>query len=386
MSCGIYRVRYYGNAMPQATIHVPPEPYQAWIENGLLNRAGSILSDLLPRSSRVFVVTVPPVRKRWGSKLIASLKAAGFTPQVLVMPDGEPSKRLATVETLAEKLAKLGADRKSVIIALGGGVVGDVTGLLASLYMRGVEFIQVPTTVLAQVDASIGGKTGVNLLAGKNLIGTFCHPRVVLIDPGVLKTLPDREFRAGLYEALKCGIIGSVELFLRFEQNRAAILKRDPEEIEWVIAQSVKLKAEVVSADEREGGLRRVLNFGHTIGHALEAETGYRALLHGEAVAWGMVAAANIALSVARTDSVTAGRIADAVLSLGRLPEVNVSARKILARLQSDKKTQNGVVHFVLPREIGKVEIASDVPENVVLTAVEELRRLSRGGWVWKKK
>lgn len=372
--------------MPQATIHVPPEPYQAWIENGLLNRAGSILSDLLPRSSRVFVVTVPPVRKRWGSKLIASMKAVGFTPQILVMPDGEPSKRLATVETLAEKLAKLGADRKSVIIALGGGVVGDVTGLLASLYMRGVEFIQVPTTVLAQVDASIGGKTGVNLLAGKNLIGTFCHPRVVLIDPGVLKTLPDREFRSGLYEALKCGIIGSVELFLRFEQNRAAILKRDPEEIEWVIAQSVKLKAEVVSADEREGGLRRVLNFGHTIGHALEAETGYRALLHGEAVAWGMVAAANIALSVGRTDSVTAGRIADAVLSLGRLPEVNVSARKILGRLQADKKTQNGVVHFVLPREIGKVEIASDVPENVVLTAVEELRRLSRGGWVWKKK
>jgi 3-dehydroquinate synthase len=367
--------------MPQVTIHVPPRPYQARIENGLLTRAGSVLAELLPHSSRIFVVTVPPVRKLWGAKFIRSLSAAGFKPQVLAMADGEPSKRLATVETLAEKLARLGADRKAVVIALGGGVVGDVSGLVASLYMRGVEFVQVPTTVLAQVDASIGGKTAVNLAAGKNLLGTFYHPRVVLIDPAVLKTLPDREFRAGLYEALKCGIIGDVELFLRFEQNRAKILKRDPTELEWLIAQSVKLKAEVVSADEREGGLRRVLNLGHTIGHALEAETGYRRLLHGEAVAWGMVAATNIALSVGRTDSVTAGRIADAVLSLGKLPEVNVSARKILARLQTDKKTQNGVVHFILPREIGKVEVATDVPESAVLQAVEELRRLSRGGW-----
>jgi 3-dehydroquinate synthase len=371
--------------MPQATIHVLPRPYQATIENGLLQRAGSVLGELLPQSSHVFVVTVPPVRKRWGSTLLTSLKASGFAPQVITMPDGEPAKRLATVETMAEKLARLGADRKAVIIALGGGVVGDVSGLLASLYMRGVEFVQIPTTVLAQVDASIGGKTGVNLVTGKNLVGTFHHPRIVLIDPTVTKTLPEREFRAGLYEALKCGIIGSVELFLRFEQNRAKILKRDPVELEWLIAQSVKLKAEVVSADEHEGGLRRVLNLGHTIGHALEAETGYRKLLHGEAVAWGMIAATNIALSVGRTDSVTAGRIADAVLSLGRLPEVNVGARRILARLKSDKKTQNGVVHFVLPREIGKVEIASDVPESAVLHAVEELRRLSRGGWVWGK-
>jgi 3-dehydroquinate synthase len=371
--------------MPQATIHVLPRPYQASIENGLLTRAGAVLGELLPQASKVFVLTVPPVRKRWGSKLVSSLKAAGFAPQVLVMPDGEPAKKLATIEALSEKLAKLGADRQSVIITLGGGVVGDVGGLLASLFMRGVELVQVPTTVLAQVDASIGGKTAVNLIAGKNLIGTFHHPRVVLIDPTVLKTLPDREFRAGLYEALKCGIIGSVELFLRFEQNRARILERDPAELEWLIAQSVKLKAEVVSADEHEGGLRRVLNLGHTIGHALESETGYKNLLHGEAVAWGMIAATNIALSVGRTDSVTAGRIADAVLSLGRLPEVSVNSRKILKRLQSDKKTQNGVVHFVLPREIGKVEIASDVPEGAVLSAVDELRRLSRGGWIWGK-
>ncbi len=371
--------------MAQVTIHVPPRPYQARIENGLLPRAGGLLAELLPQASQIFVLTVPPVRKRWGTTLLSSLRSAGFKPQVLQLPDGEPAKKLATIETLAEKLARLGADRKAVLIALGGGVVGDVTGLLASLYMRGVELVQVPTTVLAQVDASIGGKTGVNLAAGKNLLGTFHHPRVVLIDPGVLKTLSDRQFRAGLYESVKCGVIGDVELFLRFEQNRAKILKRDAAELEWVIAQSVRLKAEVVSADEREGGLRRVLNFGHTIGHALEAETAYRGLLHGEAVAWGMIAATNIALTVGRTDSVTAGRIADAVLSLGRLPEVRANPRRILARLKSDKKTKSGVVHFVLPREIGKVEIAGDIPEEAVLAAVEELRRLSRGGWVWGK-
>jgi 3-dehydroquinate synthase len=364
--------------MAQVTFHVPPRPYQARIENGLLARAGSLLAELLPQAGKVFVVTVPPVRRRWGAKLVRSLNSAGFKLQIIQMPDGEPAKKLRTIETMAERLSRLGADRKAVLIALGGGVVGDVTGLLASLYMRGVELVQIPTTVLAQVDASVGGKTGVNLGAGKNLLGTFHHPRVVLIDPEVLRTLPNREFRAGLYEALKCGIIGDLDLFLRFEQKRAQILKRDPAELEGLIAQSVKLKAEVVSADEREGGLRRVLNLGHTIGHALEAETGYRTLLHGEAVAWGLLAATNIALTVGRTDSVTAGRISDAVLSLGRLPELNVSARKILARLQADKKTQGGVVHFVLPREIGKVEIAADVPDSVVIAAVEEVRRLSR--------
>src|ERR1700736_3810943 len=233
------------NRMPQVTIHVPPRAYQAWIENGLLTRAGSVISEMLPQAGRIFVVTVPPVRQRWGSKLVKSLKAGGLTPLVIPMPDGEPAKRLATLEALADKLARLGADRKAVIIALGGGVVGDVSGLLASLYMRGIELGRVPTTVLAQVDASVGGKTGVNLGAGKNLLGTFYHPRTVLIDPEVLKTLPDREFRAGLYEALKCGIIGDIELFLRFELNRAKILKRDPVELEWLMAQSVKLKAEV---------------------------------------------------------------------------------------------------------------------------------------------
>jgi 3-dehydroquinate synthase len=362
------------------TVHVAvqPRPYEVYIENGLLARAGGVLRDLLPRSSRLFVVTVAPVRRKWAKKLIRSLEAAGFDAQVLEMPEGERFKRLATVEDLAENLTQLGADRTAVILAFGGGVAGDVAGFLASLYMRGVDVVQIPTTVLAQVDASIGGKTGVNLKAGKNLIGTFHQPLTVLIDPEVLSTLPEREYRAGLYEALKCGVIGNPGLFREFEENRDAILKRDAATVERLIAESVRLKAHVVSVDEKENGLRRVLNFGHTVGHALETETGYRTLLHGEAVAWGMVAASRIAVIAGKLDESTAGRINDATLGVGRLPKLAIRGQSIVRRLQSDKKTRNGKVHFVLPTEIGKVEVVNDVPESTVLEAVDEIRRLSK--------
>jgi 3-dehydroquinate synthase len=256
--------------------------------------------------------------------------------------------------------------------------VGDVAGLLASLYMRGVDVVQIPTTVQAQLDASIGGKTGVNLRTGKNLLGTFYQPRLVLIDPAVLSTLPEREFRAGLYEALKCGVIGKPALFGCLETVEVKALRRDALALEWIIAQSVRLKAEVVSSDEREGGLRRVLNFGHTIGHALEAESGYRHFLHGEAVAWGIIAATHIAAITRRINNNTAVRISNAVLRLGKLPAVEARSRDIVRLLVRDKKTRDGAVHFVLPREIGKVEIANDVPEKVVITALNELRRLSK--------
>ncbi len=378
--------------MTRITIALPPRPYDAVIANGLLERSGEALRDLFrvifngntatsdssAKHQRLFLVTVPPVRRKWGKKLLASLSAAGFTATIVEMPNGERHKRLATLEKLAGQLSRLGADRNSVLAAFGGGVVGDVTGLLASLYMRGVDLIQIPTTVLAQVDASIGGKTAVNLRSGKNLLGTFHHPRVVLIDPAVLSTLPAREFRAGLYEALKCGVIGKPELFRALENVDPGQLRRDPARLEWIIAESVRLKAEVVSADERENGLRRVLNLGHTIGHALEAQTGYRHFLHGEAVAWGMIASAKISTAVDRIDPASAARITEAVRALGPLPKVQSRSRDILRLLKSDKKTRNGVVHFVLPREIGKVEIANDVPEQVVIEAVDELRRLSR--------
>jgi len=361
-------------SIPVATLS---RSYEVLIGSGLLARAGECLGKIL-ESRKVYVVTVPPVRRRWAKVLQKSLTASGIETSLLEMPDGERSKRLSILEKLAEKLVKQGADRGATLIALGGGVVGDVTGFLASIYMRGVDVVQVPTTVLAQVDAAIGGKTGVNLVAGKNLLGTFHQPRAVLVDPGVLETLPSREYRAGLYESLKCGIIGDPGLFALFEERRREILDRDPIVVEKVIADSVRLKASVVSADEREGGLRQVLNLGHTIGHALEAETGYTRLLHGEAVAWGMIAATHIALSTGKLDSVTAGRISNSVLGFGRLPRVEFKTANILKRLRSDKKTRHGVLHFILPREIGKVEIASDVPQEVIRAAVDEIRKLAR--------
>jgi len=363
--------------MTRVPVAVQPRPYEALIEAGLLQRAGDLLRPIFTDRKRCFVVTVHPVRAKWAQKLASSFSASGWDAKFIEMRDGERYKTLATVEELAEKLVKLGADRKAVIVAFGGGVVGDVTGLLASLYMRGVDLVQIPTTSQAQVDAAVGGKTGVNLPAGKNLVGTFHQPRVVLIDPQVLATLPEREFRAGMYEVLKCGVIGNPQLFSRFEHQTKAVSGLDAEELEWRIAESVKLKAKVVSADEREGGLRRVLNFGHTLGHALEAETGYRKFLHGEAIAWGMIAASHISRVMNRCNELTARRITEATLALGRLPKVEVHAREILRAMQGDKKTRSGVAHFVLPREIGKVEIVGDVPEDVVLTALDQIKRFS---------
>jgi 3-dehydroquinate synthase len=364
--------------MTRVKINLLPRAYDAVIENGLLDRAGAHLREVVGDRRRVFVVTVPPVRRRWGKKLAASLSAAGFTPEFVEMRDGERYKRLATLEELAEKMTRLGAERNAVVVAFGGGVVGDVAGMLASVYMRGVDLVQIPTTVQAQVDASIGGKTGVNLRAGKNLVGTFHQPLAVLIDPTVLSTLPEREFRAGLYESLKAGVIGLPALFRSLQEVQIKSLRRDAKTLEWVIAESVKLKAQVVSADEREGGLRRVLNLGHTVGHALESATGYRHFLHGEAVAWGMIAATHIAAATGRIEADSAREITRAVLALGPLPKVSTRSRSILALLQSDKKTRNGVVHFVLPRAVGKVEIVNDVSAKIVLEAVDELRRLSK--------
>lgn len=352
--------------------------YDAVIAHGLLSCTGQILRDLFGGSPALFVITAPPVRRRWGKMLLRSLAGAGFAPKILEMRDGERFKRLSSVERLAEGLLRLGADRKAVVIAFGGGVVGDVAGMLASVYMRGVQLVQVPTTVQAQLDAAIGGKTGVNLKSGKNLLGTFYQPASVLIDTATLSTLPERQFRAGMYEALKCGVIGDPDLFARLEQCSIKSLRKDRELLTWAIAGSVKLKAQVVSADEKEGGLRRVLNFGHTLGHALETATSYRQFLHGEAVAWGMIAAARIADEMSFSTDGTFDRIRDASLAWGRLPKVSLTTSKAMNLIRSDKKTESGVVNFVLPKEIGRVEIVNRVPETAVSSALAQIRRLSR--------
>ncbi|HEU5452445.1 MAG TPA: 3-dehydroquinate synthase [Terriglobales bacterium] len=359
-------------------VAVPGRPYAALIESGLLQRAGSVLAELYPQRPRFFVISVPPVRKHWGDPFLESLSQAQLPAELIEMPDGERAKTLHQVGDLAGKLVRKGADRRSVVIALGGGVVGDVAGFLASIYMRGVDVVQVPTTLLAQVDASIGGKTGVDLPEGKNLLGSFHQPKIVLLDPAVLATLPEREYRSGLYEAMKYGVIRRRDLFEFMEEKREAILQRDPAVLEYLISECVQVKAEVVAADEREGDLRRILNFGHTVGHALEVETGYKQFLHGEAVAWGMVAASMIAAGLQKTDSDTARRIISAVLTYAALPKVEPRGKKIAKRLGADKKTLDGVVHFILPVELGKVEIVPDVPERAIVQAVEELRYLSQ--------
>ena len=353
--------------------------YEAVIEHGLLARSGKIVREMVGGTPPIFVVTVPPVRRRWGKPLLRSLQSAGFAPQVIEMRDGERFKRLSTLESLSEKLLKLGADRKAVVLAFGGGVVGDVAGMLASVYMRGVKLVQIPTTVQAQLDAAIGGKTAVNLRAGKNLVGTFYQPEIVLIDPATLATLPHREFRAGMYEALKAGVIGNLELFSRLEKSSIANLRKDKDFLTWVLAESVRLKAQVVSADEKEGDLRRVLNFGHTIGHALEAATNYRTFLHGEAVAWGMIAATKISAEIGLCDSTAYDCVVKAIRAWGPLPKVTVQTKKALKLMQSDKKTEAGTVHFVVPREIGRVQIVKNVPEAAIAAALAEIRRLSRG-------
>lgn len=368
---------WYHQNVPVVEVQVPGHPYSAVIESGLLANLGAQLRQRLPERARYAIVTNPAVEKLYAATVTQSLAQADIAHTVVTMPDGEKYKTLSTVGDLATKLVRRGMDRKSVVLALGGGVVGDVAGFLASIYMRGIDVVQVPTTLLAQVDASIGGKTGVDLSEGKNLLGTFHQPRAVFIDPATLASLPDREFRAGLYEALKCGIIRRPEIFEFIEKNHEKLLQKDAATLEWLIAEAVRVKADVVAADEREGDLRRILNFGHTVGHALEAETSYKQFLHGEAVAWGMVAASMIAAAMQRTDSDTARKIISAVLALAPLPKVEVRGKKIARRLGSDKKTLDGVVHFVLPVAIGRVEIASDVPQAAVIQAVEELRYLS---------
>lgn len=363
--------------MQKVSVHVAGRPYHVVIESDVLRRAGKLMRAEFDEPRRVFVITVASVRRHWGKALASSLKSSGLEAEFLEMPDGEAHKRLATVEALAVRMSRLGADRKSVVVAFGGGVVGDTAGLLASLYMRGVDLVQIPTTLLAQVDASVGGKTGVDLKSGKNLVGTFHHPRLVLSDTAVLSTLPPREFQAGLYESLKCGVIGSPALFEQVERNKASEVRNNSPLLRSIVGQSVRMKAKIVSTDEREGGLRRILNFGHTIGHALETESEYRRFLHGEAVAWGMIAATHLAAATNRIDTFAARRIIGAVLALGPLPEVAASGKRILGLLQSDKKTLGGRVHFVLPTKIGKVEIANDVPEALIVGVIDELRDIA---------
>ena len=354
--------------MPSFRVETPQRSYDAIVERGVLSR----LSEFIPaKAGTIFVVTTRDVWDLHGSLLSKSLQ--NHKHSVLFFPGGETRKKMAEVEALAEQMVEGGADRSSVVVAFGGGIVTDVAGFLAAVFMRGIPVIQIATTLLAQVDAAVGGKTGVNLVAGKNLVGSFHQPLVVLIDPDVLHTLPGREFRAGLYEIIKCGVIRDAELFATLDKKASHVLAQDPATLDQIISAAVRIKAEVVTADEREGNLRRILNFGHTVGHALESETKYGRFLHGEAVAFGMHAATALAARTVGLPASDAREIHRVICRYGPIPALTaVSAANLLDRLAADKKTIQGKVHFVLPVRIGEVTVVSGVEDGLVHSAIEE--------------
>ena len=369
-------VRYDGETVPVISVNTPSANYDVTIASGLLRTLHTRIKRLDPgKPFRPFVVTSPEIWALWSKSFLASFKES---PVVLFLPSGERHKRMASVELLAQQLATAGADRDSLLMAFGGGVLGDITGFLAAIYMRGIRYVQVPTTLLAQVDSSIGGKTGVNLAAGKNLIGSFHHPRAVFADTDVLRTLPPAELRAGLQESIKAGVIYDAKLFRYMEQNADTILRGDAAALTRVVAASVRVKADVVSKDEKESGLRMILNFGHTIGHAIEAATNYKQLLHGEAVGWGSIAALNVALNRGTLSKKEAARITQLILSYGPLPPFKASAAKLVELTARDKKNRSGVRSFVLPTGIGHTEIVRDVTEAELLTATQTMLTLMR--------
>jgi 3-dehydroquinate synthase len=320
----------------------------------------------------VFLLTSPEIWSLWGERVETALSPR--TPVVLFLAPGERHKRMAQVERLATEMAKAGADRSSILIAFGGGVIGDMGGFLAAIYMRGIDYIQVPTTLLAQVDSSVGGKVAANLQTGKNLVGCFYPPQAVIADISLLHTLPHRELRAGIYESIKAGLIRDAALFRYIESHREEIDGGEPAALEKMVAASIQVKAEVVALDERELGLRMILNFGHTIGHAIEAATGYRALLHGEAIAWGML----IALEVSRARNLVkadAVRRVQSLLHFFAPPAFPaVRTRRLLQAASGDKKNRAGVRRFVLLAGIGNAVVVEDVTDTELMAAIDAVR------------
>jgi 3-dehydroquinate synthase len=312
--------------------------------------------------SRIHVVSSPKVWRAIRNPILRSLGRNGAS-RLHLMNDAETAKTLSTAEKLHRSLVRSGIDRHSLLIAIGGGVVGDVAGFVASTCLRGIPLVQVPTTLIAQVDSAVGGKTGVNLPEGKNLVGTFYPARLVLVDPLALKSLPERQFRGGLAEVIKYGVIADAQLFAYLEKNLPAIVRRDAKALSYIIPRSLEIKAQVVSQDERESGLREILNFGHTFAHALETITRYRTYQHGEAVAWGMMCAALLGHEIHLTPADEVSRIVSLVRRIGHLPPwPNVHPRKLIALMRSDKKSHAGKLRFVLAPRIGQAETHNNIP------------------------
>jgi 3-dehydroquinate synthase len=347
-------------------VATPSRAYTVAIENNAIDRLGQILEEV-GAPQRRFIVSSPLVWRLHGPRVARAVKGA----EAILVPDGERHKQLSTVVRIYDALVRASADRASTLVTFGGGVIGDMAGFAAATYLRGIALVHVPTTLLAQVDSAIGGKVGVNHPLGKNMIGSFYQPHAVVIDPTVLGTLPRREFRAGLYEVIKYGVTSSAGLFDRVTRDRTAIFAREPAVLTPVIAESCRIKAAVVSADEREAGPRRILNFGHTAGHAIEAVTKYKRYRHGEAIAYGMLVAAELALARGALAERDKKALADLIAGLGPLPAIaDVSTAHILEAMRHDKKVVSGRLHFVLPTAIGATVIVDDVTDKEMREAL----------------
>jgi 3-dehydroquinate synthase len=363
--------------MRVVTVDLGARSYDILISHhSLAQLSEEILKRLQP--SRVAVISDNTVAALYGEQLVNSLDAGGIKARLITFPAGEGSKNLSEYGRLLDQMAELGLDRKSAIVALGGGVTGDLAGFAAASYMRGIPYVQAPTTLLAMVDSSVGGKTGVDHKLGKNLIGAFYQPRLVFADVATLVTLSDDEFRSGMAEVIKHGVIRDAEYFAFLEENVDAIMNRDSTVLEYVIARSCQIKAEVVSSDERESGLRAILNFGHTVGHAIETLSNYRCYKHGEAVSIGMVVASLIAREVYGLSDNDIGRLKTLLTQIGlpialsENPALNTDA--ILKTMYGDKKAEHGVLRFILPPRIGSTSISAINDDGLIKRAINAAR------------
>ncbi len=356
--------------MEEIRVEFGERSYGIFIGADMLREIGERVKGLNP--SRVAIISNPTVYGLYGTMVSDSMKKAGLDAPVILIPDGEEYKELLWAYYIYGELLKQRLDRASALIALGGGVIGDIAGFVASTYMRGISFVQVPTTLLAQVDSSVGGKTGVNHPLGKNMIGTFYQPKLVWADVSTLNTLLKREFLSGIAEVIKYGVILDEAFFRFLEDNREKALNLDRHALEHIIKRSCEIKAEVVSGDEREGGLRAILNYGHTIGHALETVTGYTTYLHGEAVAIGMYREARLSSLLGIMDAKEAGRVQSLITAYGLPSEMpsDVNAEGILSSMRLDKKAVAGELKFILPEKIGSVRIEGVADTDRIIEAL----------------
>jgi len=358
---------------PAATVHVSlgARSYDVEVGRGLLSRIGVVAREKFPGSARTAVITDSNVAPLYAEAVLASLRAAGITPRLITVPAGETSKSLPHAETVCAEMARSGLDRKSFAIALGGGVIGDLGGFCASIYQRGIPYIQMPTTVLSQVDSSVGGKTGVNLPDAKNMVGNFHQPAHVIADVDTLSSLPRREWNEGFAEIIKHACIRDAAMLPAIEQAG-----RGGGELVELIRRNIAIKARIVEADEHETtGLRALLNFGHTLGHAIEAAAGYGGMLHGEAIALGLRAALYLSTRLSGLSESEAARVLD-LLRLYQLPlvlEKTFPPEEILRITRMDKKFESGKIRFVLLKQLGEAFVSSEVTEAHLLKALEEL-------------